>query len=95
VLSSTHHILITPIVSHPNCTLPTTDQTNKHSIFLIIPPYPKMKLTSVFVASAAFLASLVSANPIHVEKELVARQHSATSADVTGFSVTRNATHVL
>jgi len=54
-----------------------------------------MKLTSVFIASAAFLASLVSANPIHAEKELVARQHSATSASVTGFSVTRNTTHVM
>ncbi|KAK5660672.1 hypothetical protein OQA88_12036 [Cercophora sp. LCS_1] len=48
-----------------------------------------MKSTTFLIA---VLATLASATP--VQPNLVPRQHAPTGASVTGFTVTRNATHI-
>ncbi|GAB1314716.1 hypothetical protein MFIFM68171_04926 [Madurella fahalii] len=50
---------------------------------------------SAFLGAVALLSSSALASPIQTsEHELVARQHTAVSATVTGFHATRNATHI-
>ena len=54
-----------------------------------------MKFTTAFTGLVTVFASVASATPVAAEAaELDRRQHSATSASVTGFSITRNATHI-
>lgn len=52
-----------------------------------------MQITNVVVAAVGLFSS-TWASPIQAEHQLQARQHSATSAAVTNFSVTHNETHV-
>ncbi|KAK0612203.1 hypothetical protein B0T14DRAFT_439975 [Immersiella caudata] len=52
-----------------------------------------MQLTNTLVAAVALFVPAWG-SPVTAGQPLVARQHSATSATVTNFSVTRNDTHV-
>jgi hypothetical protein len=53
-----------------------------------------MQLINTFLGALALVPS-ASASPIQTESELLARgEHVATSATVTNFRVSRNATHI-
>jgi len=72
-----------------NSILQTRNGLSNHSTTSL----PNMQLTHVVVAAVGLFSS-AWASPIQADHQLQARQHSATSATVTNFSVTHNETHV-